>query len=103
MEISEAEYKDIKEPGDPVYQEDATLEAGQIRQVEWAKEGMTATVIRTVTENGESREDRIVSVYRPWNAMFLYGPGTVIPGVTDVDEEAAADPEQAGSEESQDE
>ena len=103
VEISEAEYKDIKEPGDPVYKEDATLEAGQIRQVEWAKEGMTATVIRTVTENGESREDRIVSVYRPWNAMFLYGPGTVIPGVTDVDEEAAADPEREGSEESQDE
>lgn len=103
VEISEAEYKDIKEPGDPVYQEDASLEAGQIRQVEWAKEGMTATVIRTVTENGESREDRIVSVYRPWNAMFLYGPGTVIPGVTDVDEEAAADPEQEGSEEAQDE
>ena len=103
VEISEAEYKDIKEPGDPVYREDATLEAGQIRQVEWAKEGMTATVIRTVTENGESREDRIVSVYRPWNAMFLYGPGTVIAGVTDGDEETAAASEQEGAEEAQDE
>ena len=103
VEISEAEYKDVKEPGDPVYREDATLEAGQIVQVEWPKEGKTATVIRTVTENGESREDRIVSVYRPWNAMFLYGPGTVIPGVTDRDEETAAASEQEGAEEAQDE
>ena len=63
--ISEAEVKDIKQPGDPVYREDASLEAGQIKQVEWAKEGMTTTVIRTVTENGKSREDKIVSVYRP--------------------------------------
>ena len=87
--ISEAEYEDVKPPGDPIYQEDASLEADQIKQVEWAKEGLTATVIRTVTENGISREDRIVSVYRPWSAMFLYGPGTVIPGVTDVEEPTA--------------
>jgi len=60
-------------------------------------------VIRTVTENGESRENRIVSVYRPWNAMFLYGPGTVIPGVTDKDEETAAAQEREDSEETQDE
>ena len=94
--IGEAEYKDIKEPGDPIYQEDATLEAGQIKQVEWAKEGMTATVIRKVTENGTTREDRIVSVYRPWNAMFLYGPGTVIPGVTDVEEPTPTPEENSG-------
>ena len=82
--IGEPVYEDIKQPGEPIYQEDASLEAGQIKQVEWAKEGLTATVIRKVTENGQTREDPIRSVYRPWNAMYLYGPGTVIPGVTDV-------------------
>lgn len=87
--ISEAELKDVKEPGKPIYQEDASLEAGQIKQVEWAKEGMTTTVIRKVIENGITREDPIVSVYRPWSAMFLYGPGSVIPGVTDVEEPTA--------------
>ncbi len=86
--ISEPVYEDIKQPGEPIYQEDASLEAGQIKQVEWAKEGLTATVIRKVTENGRTREDPIRSVYRPWNAMYLYGPGTVIPGVTDVAEPA---------------
>ncbi len=95
--IGEAEYKDNKEPGDPIYQLDASLDAGQVKQVEWAKEGMTATVIRQVTENGNTREDRIVSVYRPWNAMFLYGPGTVIPGVTDVEEPTPTPEENSAS------
>ncbi|MYC94225.1 MAG: vancomycin resistance protein, partial [Caldilineaceae bacterium SB0661_bin_32] len=90
VEIGEAVYEDVKQPGAPIYQEDASLEAGQIKQVEWAKEGLTATVIRKVTENGVTREDPIRSVYRPWNAMFLYGPGTVIPGVTDVEEPTPA-------------
>ena len=90
MEISEAVYEDKKQPGDPIYQEDPSLEAGQIKQVEWAKEGLTTTVIRKVTENGVTREDPIRSVYRPWNAMYLYGPGTVIPGVTDVEEPTPA-------------
>ena len=90
VEISEAVYEDKKQPGDPIYQEDASLEAGQIKQVEWAKEGLTATVIRKVTQNGVTREEAIRSVYRPWNAMYLYGPGTVIPGVTDVEEPTPA-------------
>ena len=94
VEISEAEYKDIKQPGEPIYQVDASLDAGQVKQVEWAKEGMTATVIRKVTENGRTREDPIVSIYRPWNAMYLYGPGTVIPGVTDVKEPTPAPTEE---------
>ena len=97
VEIGEAVYEDIKEPGDPVYQEDASLEAGQIKQVEWAKEGLTATVIRKVTENGQTRKDPIRSVYRPWNAMYLYGPGTVIPGVTDVKEAPTATPQSEGN------
>ena len=101
--IGEAEVKDVKQPGDPIYQEDASLERGQIKQVEWAKEGMTTTVIRKVTENGKSRDDRIVSVYRPWNAMFLYGPGTVIPGVTDVEEPTASSTEDEGTEDAKDE
>ena len=101
--IGEAEVKDVKQPGDPIYQEDASLERGQIKQVEWPKEGMTTTVIRKVTENGKSRDDRIVSVYRPWNAMFLYGPGTVIPGVTDVEEPTASSTEEEGTEDAKDE
>lgn len=96
--ISEPVYEEIKAPGDAVYQEDASLEPGQVRQVEWAKDGLTATVLRTVTQDGKSREDRIESVYLPWDAMYLYGPGTVIPGVTDVKEPTATPTVDVGGE-----
>jgi len=71
---------DVVEAGEPVYQEDESLATGQIKQVEWAKQGSTVTVERTIVENGQSRVEKLVSVYQPWNALFLVGPGTPIPG-----------------------
>lgn len=71
---------DIVKAGEPVYQEDESLAPGQIKQVETAKQGLTVTVERTIVENGESRVDKLVSVYQPWSAVFLMGPGTQIPG-----------------------
>lgn len=85
--ISQPIISDIVEPGDPVYQEDESLALGQIKQVETAKNGLTVTVERTIVENGESRVDKIVSVYQPWSAVYLVGPGTPIP-----DEENPATP-----------
>lgn len=77
--ISQPVITDVKEPGDPVYRIDASVAAGQRRQVEYAQRGMTVTVERTVTENGNTRVDKIVSEYQPWNAVFLVPPGTEIP------------------------
>ena len=71
---------DIVEAGEPVYQEDESLATGQIKQVETAKQGLTVSVERTIVENGQSRVDTITSVYQPWSAVFLVGPGTPIPG-----------------------
>ncbi|MBX3051083.1 MAG: VanW family protein [Caldilineaceae bacterium] len=78
--VSQPIISDVVEAGDPVYQEDESLAVGQIRQVETAKNGLTVTVERTIVENGQSRVDKIVSVYQPWSAVFLVGPGTPIPG-----------------------
>lgn len=78
--VSAPTIADVIEPGEAVYQEDPTLAPGQIKQVETAKNGSTVTVERTIVENGESRVDKIVSVYQPWSAVFLVGPGTPIPG-----------------------
>jgi vancomycin resistance protein YoaR len=77
--IGQPVISDVKEPGEPVFRVDESLAAGQRRQVEYAQRGMTVTVERTVTENGQSRVDKIVSQYQPWNAVFLVGPGTEIP------------------------
>ncbi len=46
----------------------------------WPKEGMAVTVQRTITENGVTRTDEMISKYQPWQAMYLVGPGVVIPG-----------------------
>lgn len=78
--VGQPVISDIVEAGEPVYQEDESLATGQIKQVETAKRGLTVTVERTIVENGESRVDKIVSVYQPWSAVFLVGPGTPIPG-----------------------
>jgi len=78
--ISEPILSDVVDTGEPVYQEDESLATGQIKQVETAKKGVTVTVERTIVENGESRVDKVVSVYQPWSAVYLVGPGTQIPG-----------------------
>lgn len=78
--VGQPVISDIVEAGEPVYQEDASLATGEIKQVETAKRGLTVTVERTIVENGQSRTDKIVSVYQPWSAVFLVGPGTPIPG-----------------------
>ena len=61
------------------YLRDDTLAAGQTKQAEWEKPGMTVTVQRTITENGEQRTDTLTSKYQPWRAIYLAGPGVDIP------------------------
>jgi vancomycin resistance protein YoaR len=70
-----------RKPAPPaLYQEDPNLAAGQIKQVDWAKEGMDVTVKRTIRSgDGGVKEEKIVSKYRPWQAVYLYGPGTKLP------------------------
>lgn len=65
---------------EPIYREDPNLPAGTIKQVDWAKEGMDVTVKRIIRyDDGRVKEEKIVSRYRPWQAVFLYGPGTKLP------------------------
>jgi vancomycin resistance protein YoaR len=59
----------------PIYQDDPTLKPGQVKQVDWAKDGVDVTVYRSVTENGQIiHQDTIFSRYRPWQAVFKVGP-----------------------------
>lgn len=84
VEMSGPVLSNVKEPPPPKYQEDSTLAKGQIKQVDWAKEGMDAVVTRTIRyADGKVHEEKIVSRYRPWQAVFLYGPGTEVPGQSD--------------------
>jgi vancomycin resistance protein YoaR len=64
----------------PAYVEDKSLKAGTIRQVDWAVNGADAVMIRRVRNaDGTVREETFTSHYRPWRAVYLYGPGTALP------------------------
>ncbi len=83
---------DVKEPGDVVYKVDESLAPGERKQVEYAQRGMTVTVDRTIVENGQSRVDKIVSKYQPWNAVILVSSGTEIPATPTPAAEAVTTP-----------
>ncbi|WP_298630553.1 VanW family protein [uncultured Thermus sp.] len=54
---------------------DPSLPPGVRKQVDFAAEGARVEVRRTVRyRDGRVREDKVVSVYRPWGAVYLVGP-----------------------------
>jgi vancomycin resistance protein YoaR len=68
------------EPPEPKYIENEDLSEGTIKQVDWAAEGADVTVNRTVLRNGETLfSDTFFTHYRPWQAVYEYGPGTELP------------------------
>ncbi|MEJ2487799.1 MAG: hypothetical protein P8Y68_18950, partial [Anaerolineales bacterium] len=68
---------DVKKPPFPVYEENKDLKKGEIKKVDWAVEGATVTVTRTVTRGGETLfNDTFKTTYEPWAAVCQYGPGT---------------------------
>jgi vancomycin resistance protein YoaR len=61
-------------PPPPLYQDDPTLPNGVITQVDFSAWGAKASFEYKVTRNGQSLEDEtFVSVFRPWQAVFLKG------------------------------
>ena len=74
----------VVEAPKPKYVENPDLNEGEIKQVDWAADGADVTVSRTVTRNGEVIiTDTIFTRYRPWQAVYEYGPGTEIPDQSD--------------------
>jgi vancomycin resistance protein YoaR len=62
--------------GPAVYQDDAKLAKGTVKQVEFPHDGVDVTILRTVREGRQTiLEDRFVSHYQPWPAMYLRGAG----------------------------
>ncbi len=72
---------DPEPPPPPIYEYDPSLPAGTVRQVELAKDGLTA-VLERIVRDAEGRllyHDRFVSRFRPWPARYRYGPGFIPP------------------------
>jgi vancomycin resistance protein YoaR len=72
--------QNIVQPPAPLYEENADLSKGEIKQVDWEAEGADITVNRTITRDGQVLlNDRFSTHYLPWRAVYQYGPGTDIP------------------------
>jgi len=96
VELEDAVVTDVIEHGDPVYKEDPKLEPGEIEQIEWATNGMTAVITRVIRDgqSGDVIERKAFkSKFRPWNAVYLVGPGTEVPGHEVVRLEQVQEPE----------
>jgi vancomycin resistance protein YoaR len=83
VELEGPEVTDVIEHGDPVYKEDAELAPGEIKQIEWATNGLMSVITRTIrnaTSGDIIERKEFKSKFRPWNAVYLVGPGTEVPG-----------------------
>ena len=95
--VSEPQIADVLPPPFPLYEIDESLAPNEREQVDWAKEGMTVTVTRTIVENGETRTETLRSKYQPWRAVYLVGPGTEIPATPTPVASAEAEATDAGA------
>lgn len=61
----------------PLYQDDPTLPAGVVKQVDWAAAGAKASFGYRVTRGNEVLQDtKFTSNFRPWQAVYLRGVAT---------------------------
>ncbi|MCA9996674.1 MAG: VanW family protein [Anaerolineales bacterium] len=71
----------VPAPEEDVWEFNEDLPAGTVNQIDWATEGATVTVHRTVT-NAEGVlliDEDFVSQYIPWANAYHYGPGVDAP------------------------
>lgn len=69
--------RNLEDAPDPVYEENAELSKGEIKQVDWSAQGADVSITRWVTRDGAViYEDFINTHYQAWAAVYQYGPGT---------------------------
>jgi vancomycin resistance protein YoaR len=77
VDYSSTGLTDIVKSPDPVYRENPDLPQGTKKQVDWAVDGATVTIYRTVTKNGQVLySDKFFTKYQAWGDVYEYGPGT---------------------------
>lgn len=67
---------DITPPPPDLYQDDPSLRSGAVKQVDWKASGAKVIFSYTVTRGGETiHQKTFVSLYHPWQSVFLRGTG----------------------------
>ncbi len=74
VEISNYKTWGSSPPPPPLYIEDDTLPAGEVKQIDWPAWGLKAQFDWKVTKNDQTiAEETFYSNYRPWQAVYLKG------------------------------
>lgn len=74
--ISPTRIWDQTPPPPDLYQDDPTLPAGVVKQIDWKAWGAKTAFDWKVTRGNETLQERtFYSSYRPWQAIFLRGTG----------------------------
>lgn len=82
VKISDTEVLSTTPHPPAQYVVEPTLAPGQIKQVDWAVDGMRTRITRSVTSaSGENKVDVLNSDFKPWRAVYQVGPGTPIAGL----------------------
>ncbi|HEY9121412.1 MAG TPA: VanW family protein [Brevefilum sp.] len=67
----------IVEAPEPLYRENPDLEKGEIKQVDYEADGADININRTVYKDDKVHfADSFFTRFRPWQAIYEYGPGT---------------------------
>jgi vancomycin resistance protein YoaR len=82
VEVTGPEILKETPPPPAVYQRDASLASGEVRQVEWASKGMDVAWRRVIRDNEGNvvSDETLKSSYTPWAAYYLVGPDTPTEG-----------------------
>ncbi|WP_276954749.1 VanW family protein [Allomeiothermus silvanus] len=62
------------------YIEDDSLRPGVRKQIDWAADGYSVRLSRTITDASGTRTEVLSTRYRPWQAVYLVGPSQAHPG-----------------------
>ncbi|MFW5713306.1 MAG: VanW family protein [Brevefilum sp.] len=69
--------KNVIPAPEPLYRENPELEKGEIEQVDYEADGAEISITRTVYKNDQVHfSDSFYTKFRPWQAIYEYGPGT---------------------------
>lgn len=76
--ISKPVVSNVVPPPEDLYQDDPTLPAGTIKQIDYKAWGSKVTFNYVVTRNGQETINKtFISNYKPWQAVYLRGTGPV--------------------------
>lgn len=79
--ISNPEIYEVSSPQEPKYVQSDSLAEGEIKKLESAHDGAKAKFNYKVELNGETIiEETFISNYQAWQAVYLIGPNTAVPG-----------------------